>query len=173
MLQRQQETDTRGLSRAPVNKPQSGRGADTLHVLHRRPRLSQWGLELFGLILWVFFGLLDPWLHFLTEGPVALPLVPTGGCPVMRAGRKRVREALQGGPCWGLLGPCLETSPSKVNSALWLSCIRALALASLPRRAWVEGTWKEGIALHLARFSTVFPARAQRRSQSRCSRVVC
>ena len=82
------------------------------------------------------------------EGSVALPLVPTGGCPVMRAGRKRVREALQGGPCWGLLGPCLETSPSKVNTALWLPCIiRALALAPLPRRAWVDGTCKERSAL--------------------------
>lgn len=153
---------TQGLSHASVNKPQSGRGANTLHFLHRRPSLSQWGLELFGLILWVFFGLLDPWLHFLMEGSVALPLVPTRGCPVMRAGRKRVREALQGGPCWGLLGPCLETSPSKVNTALWLPCIiRSLALASLPRRAWVERTCKERSALYLAWFSAVFPARAQ------------
>ena len=62
-----------------VNKPQSGQAANTLHFLHRQPSLSQWGLELFGLTLWVFFGLLDPWLHFLMEGSVALPFVPTGG----------------------------------------------------------------------------------------------
>ena len=77
-----------------------------------------------------------------------------------------------GGPCWGLLGPGLETSPSKVNTALWLPCIiRALALASLPRLAWVEGTCREGSALHMARFSVVFPARVQRRSRSRWSKL--
>ena len=116
-----------------VNKPQSGQAANTLHFLHRQPSLSQWGLELFGLTLWVFFGLLDPWLHFLMEGSVALPFVPTGGCPVMRAGRKGLREALQGGPCWGLLGPCLETSPSKVNQRLQiLLTILTLHLKTFP-----------------------------------------